>query len=281
MKYDFLEHREAPLDEGEFDRLHEAVVQAARRRLVGRRFIELYGPMGAGVQAIPYDEFTGEETGHLDLTGEIDGGAIFTDRRSFRALPIIYKDFVIHWRDLQMTRQLGMPLDVSAAAGAAAWAAVQEDRLIFHGDAKMGHEGLMTHPERHQIKLSGGWDKPGAAFKNVVSATEKLFADGHYGPYAMVVSPRLWANLHRLWEDARTLEIDNVRRLLDGGVYRSDVLEETSAVVVSTGRENMDIAIGLDLTVAYLGAEHMNHPFRVLETVLLRIKHPDAICTIA
>ncbi|HAN31087.1 MAG TPA: bacteriocin, partial [Myxococcales bacterium] len=53
------------------------------------------------------------------------------------------------------------------------------------------------------------------------------------------------------------------------------------AVVVSTGRENMDLAVGLDLTVAYLGAEKMNHPFRVLETVCLRIKHADAICTIA
>ena len=35
-----------------------------------------------------------------------------------------------------------------------------------------------------------------------------------------------------------------------------------------------------DLTVAYLGAEHMNHPFRVFESVYLRIKRHGSICTL-
>jgi uncharacterized linocin/CFP29 family protein len=280
MTDDYLQHHETPLTPEEFGRLHEGVVSAARRRLVGRRFIELYGPMGPGVQAIPYDEFTNVESGQLDLTGEAESQPVFTDSRRFRPLLILYKDFVIHWRDLEMQRQLNMPIDDSAAAGAASWCAEKEDELIFYGDEKYGFEGLMTHPQRNRVALSGGWDRPGAAFRDVVAATEKLFESGHYGPYAMVVSPRLYANLHRMWEDARTLEIDNVRRLLDGGLFRSDVLQNNSAVVVSTGRENMDIALGLDMTVAYLGAERMNHPFRVLETLALRIKHPDSICTI-
>lgn len=280
MINDFLQHHETPLTPEEFARLHDAVVQAAKRRLVGRRFIELYGPMGPGVQAIPYDEYTNVEAGQVDLTGEAESKAVFTDRRRFRPLPILYKDFIIHWRDLEMQRQLHMPIDDSAAAGAASWCAEQEDKFIFYGDEKHGYEGLMTHPQRHSIPLSGHWDRPGAAFKDVVAATEKLFESGHYGPYAMVVPPRLYANLHRLWEDARTLEIDNVRRLLEGGVFRCDVLKPGCGVIVSTGRENMDIAIGLDMTVAYLGAERMNHPFRVLETLGLRIKHPDSVCTI-
>jgi uncharacterized linocin/CFP29 family protein len=280
MTNDFLQHHETPLSPEEFSRLHDSVVQAARRRLVGRRFIELYGPMGAGVQAVPYDEFMNVETGQLDLTGEAESPAVFTDRRRFRPLLILYKDFIIHWRDLEMQRQLNMPIDDSAAAGAASWCAEAEDKLIFYGDQKHGYEGLMTHPQRSRVELSGSWDRPGAAFRDVVSATETLFAAGHYGPYALVVAPRLYANLHRLWEDARTLEIDNVRRLLEGGVFRCDVLRQNSAVIVSTGRENMDIALGLDMTVAYLGAERMNHPFRVLETLALRIKHADAICTI-
>ena len=35
-----------------------------------------------------------------------------------------------------------------------------------------------------------------------------------------------------------------------------------------------------DLTVAYLAAENLNHLFRVLETVVLRIKRPQAIVTL-
>ncbi len=276
----FLNTSDTPLTEQELERLHESVIKAARRRLVGRRFIELFGPMGAGVQAIPYDEFTGEGEASIDLTGEGDTGSVITDRRSFKPLPIIYKDFVVHWRDLEMWRQLGMPIDDSAAAGAATWCAEKEDRLIFYGDERTGFLGLMTHPERHQHKLTKGWAEPGAALKDVVAATGAMYEAGHFGPYAMAVSPRLFANLHRMWEDARTMEIDNVRRIVADGIFRCDVLEGDSAVVVSTGRENMDLAVGLDMTVAYLGAEKMNHPFRVLETLCLRIKHADAICTL-
>lgn len=275
----FLNHDDTPLNDSEMQRLHDAVVKAARRRLVGRRFIELFGPMGPGVQAIPYDEFTGEGVAAVDLTGEADTGSVITDRRSFKPLPIIYKDFVLHWRDLEMWRQLGMPLDDSAAAGAATWCAEAEDRLIFHGDERTQFHGLMTHPDRHQHKLTKGWAEPGAALKDVVAATGAMYDAGHFGPYAMAVSPKLFANLHRMWEDARTMEIDNVRRLVADGIFRCDVLQGNSAVIVSTGRENMDLAVGLDLTVAYLGAEKMNHPFRVVETVCLRIKHADAICT--
>lgn len=277
---DYLMHRENPLTDEDFKRLHEAAIQAAKRRLVGRRFINLYGPMGPGVQAIAYDEFTGTETGHLDIVGEGDSNRVFTDKRTFRTIPIVYKDFLIHWRDLEMARQMKMPLDISAAAGAASWCAEKEDELVFYGDSKLGYHGLANHPQRSQVPLNDGWEKPGAAFRDVVAATEKLFASGHYGPYAMAVSPRLFANLHRFWEDARTMEIDNVRRLVEGGVFQCNVLKHPTAVLVSLGEENIDLAVSIDMTVAYLGAERMNHPFRVLEALILRIKHPDAICTI-
>jgi uncharacterized linocin/CFP29 family protein len=42
----------------------------------------------------------------------------------------------------------------------------------------------------------------------------------------------------------------------------------------------MDLAVAMDMVAAYLGAAQMNHPFRVLEALILRIKHPDAICTL-
>ena len=35
-----------------------------------------------------------------------------------------------------------------------------------------------------------------------------------------------------------------------------------------------------DLISAYLGPEQMNHPFRIFESLVLRIKRPGAICTI-
>jgi uncharacterized linocin/CFP29 family protein len=40
------------------------------------------------------------------------------------------------------------------------------------------------------------------------------------------------------------------------------------------------LAVSEDFETAYLGEEGLNHPFRVFETVVLRIKRPSAICTL-
>lgn len=276
---DFLGHAENPLREEEWARLNETVVQVARRNLVGRRILDLYGPLGAGVQSVPHDEFTGVSPGTVDITGEHDNGAVFTDIRKFKTIPIIYKDFLLHWRDIEAARIHNSPLDVSAAAGAAAFCAQMEDELIFHGDTKLGHEGLMNAAGRSTVSL-GDWTQPGAGYTAIVEATRKLNDSGHYGPYAVVLSPKLYSMLHRIFEKTGVLEIETLRKLATDGVHQSNRLVGESGVVISVGRENMDLAVGVDMVTAYLGASNMNHPFRVLETLVLRIKHPDAICTL-
>lgn len=95
----------------------------------------------------------------------------------------------------------------------------------------------------------------------------------------MVVSPAMYAKLHRMMGRGARLEISFIKELMDDGIYQSPVLEANQAVVVATGPENLDLVIGQDLITAYLGVDEMDHPFRVFETVLLRIKRPEAICT--
>ncbi len=150
---DFLGHAENPLREEEWARLNETVIQVARRSLVGRRILDIYGPLGAGVQTVPHDEYQGVSAGAVDIVGEQETAMVFTDARKFKTIPIIYKDFLLHWRDIEAARIHNMPLDVSAAAGAAALCAQQEDELIFYGDPRLGHEGLMTANGRLTVPL--------------------------------------------------------------------------------------------------------------------------------
>jgi uncharacterized linocin/CFP29 family protein len=276
---DFLGHAENPLREDEWARLNETVIQVARRSLVGRRILDIYGPLGAGVQTVPHDEYTGVSPGAVDIVGEQETASVFTDARKFKTIPIIYKDFLLHWRDIEAARLHNMPLDVSAAAGAAALCAQQEDELIFYGDPKLGHEGLMNAAGRLTVPL-GDWSTPGAGYLAIVEATRKLNEAGHYGPYAVILSPRLFSLLHRIFEKTGVLEIETIRQLAADGIFQSNRLRGDSGVIVSTGRENMDLAIAMDMVAAYLGASRMNHPFRVLESLILRIKHPDSICTL-
>lgn len=157
--------------------------------------------------------------------------------------------------------------------------AILEDQMIFHGSKEFDIPGLMNVKGR-STHLIGNWYESGNAFQDVVEARNKLLEMKHNGPFALVLSPELYSLLHRVHKDTNVLEIEHVRELVTDGVFQSPVLKGKTGVLVNTGRNNLDLAVSEDFDTAYLGEEGMNHPFRVYETVVLRIKRPSAICTL-
>ncbi|HJQ24096.1 MAG TPA: family 1 encapsulin nanocompartment shell protein [Blastocatellia bacterium] len=272
-------HEENPLNDQEWENIKSVVINVARRRLIGRRIVDLHGPLGPGVQTIVHDHFAGTTMGRIGLLGEEESDPVRSVRRESGIIPIIYKDFILHWRDIETARQTGAPLDVAAAAAAAAFCADTEDNLIFNGNPEMGYEGMMV-VEGRQVITRRDWTEAGNPFQDVVDATQTLVERGFYGPYAMVVSPRLYTQMHQVHPGTGTLEIEQIRQLVTDGVYQSPLIRDGFGLIVSTGTANFDLAVAQDLTVAYLGAEHMNHPFRVFESVYLRIKRHGSICTL-
>ena len=73
---DYLMRDSAPLTENEWQALDDIVVHTARAGLVGRRFIRIYGPLGAGVQAVVVDRLSGVGAGVADLYGEAEGDQV-------------------------------------------------------------------------------------------------------------------------------------------------------------------------------------------------------------
>lgn len=276
---DYLMRDEAPLTQEEWERLDRTVVEVARRQLVGRRFISLFGPLGAGMQVIASDAYKGIGLGVHDTFGEKDSGIVRAEARQYLTLPLIYKDFRLLWRDIATSRQLNLPLDLAPAAAASAFCTRAEDDLIFHGNTQYGHVGLL-HVEGRNTVPWADWDVVGNAFENLVAATQKLVSHDFYVPYAAVVSPSMYGKMYRVYKDTGVLEIAQARELLAGGLYQSPILADGEALVVAVGPENFDLAVAQDLTTAYLGPENMNHPFRVFESLALRIKRPGAICTL-
>lgn len=269
--------RRKGIGEEDWERVDRSVTETARRILVGRRFIPIAGPFGPGVQTVVQEVFLGAKLGTLDMIGE-DNEVLRPHSRRHLPLPIIHKDFSIHWRDVESSKHFNVPLDTGPAASASSFCANAEDHLIFHGNAEMGYEGLMNARDRNTIPMSD-WNITGNAFKDVVAAIERLISTGYYGPYALSVSPNLYAKIHRIY-DTGVLEIDQIRGLVADGVYPSPMLAEPNAVLVSTGEQNMDLAVAQDLITTYLETVKMNYYFRVFEIIALRIKRPESICTI-
>ena len=277
---DYLMREQAPLTEEQWAELDRRVSAVGESTLVGRRFIEVSGPWGPGMQVVPSDTFAGINRGAIDLLGEVECDRIRSTARDHIPLPIIHKDFQLHWRDIETAQQFRVPLDYGPAVQAATYCAYTEDELIFHGSREYGYDGLLTVEGRQTAPLTD-WSSPGAAFDQVVAATASLTDKGYYGPYALVVSPSRYAQLNRVHAQTGVLEIEQIQKLCQAGVYRTSVLQPNQAVVVSVGAENMDLVMALDLVTAYLGPEKMNHSFRVLEIVALRIKRPESIVALA
>lgn len=278
---DYLLRDQAPLSPDQWEQIDSTVKSVAERNLVGRRLVPVFGPLGPGLQAVPADTLVGAENGAIDFVGEAEGSLIHLSSRDYIPLPIIYKDFRLHWRDLESASQLSIPLDVSPAAAAAAFCARAEDHLIFNGCQVNGREyrGLTNAEGRNQIPMSD-WQEAGAAFSDVVAAVQRLVESEFCGPYAVVVNPRRYAGLNRLFGNSGVLELQQVQQVATAGVYQTPVLRDDVAVVVSVGAENMDLAVSQDLVTAFLETSNMNHYFRVFEILALRVKRPGAICTI-
>ena len=241
---EYLMRDAAPLSEGEWESLDNVVIKAARQFLVGRQFIKLVGPLGAGTEMVPVG------------TG---------DKRHFLALNLIQKDFTLSWKDIEASRKAGYPLELGPAAKAAMLCAQQEDTLIFKALTEAA-------------KAPGNWDEGETPLTNVVQAIESLVSDNFFGPYAVIVSPALYTKTQRVAMNAGMLVSKLVKGIAEGGLFQSPILAKDQGLVISLGSFNVDLVIGQDLVTAYTGNEGLDHTFSVLESIALRIKRPGAVC---
>jgi uncharacterized linocin/CFP29 family protein len=269
----------SPLTEEQWNFLQQEVVREARRTLVGRRLLGLYGPLGAGLESVSVEEYGPDEDAEIDFSSRTDPKPISGANEVVLRVPILYKDFVLHWRDVAFSKKLGCPLDASRAIRAAHAVADREDTLIFNGDAALGIAGLLNAKGRTTVPRSD-WSKYGSAYRDVVRATELLLESNHHRPFALALSAQDYARLVQQREGQFAPEIDSISRLCDDGVFTSPTIPVGKAVLLSTGDQNFDIAVTEDLTLAYLGERDQDYPFRVYECLALRIKRASAICTI-
>jgi uncharacterized linocin/CFP29 family protein len=267
---DLLAREDAPLSAEDWESLDRLVVEVGRKYLVGRRFIPVFGPLGAGVPVVPSPE----------LVGFGAGEAISSPNTPLTHLARLQKDFVLKYEDIETTQRLGLPVDLAAAAAAAYVVAGQEDDLIFNGSKEYGAGGLTNAKGIQKVK-AGTWSDAGGFFADLVKALDALASAGFPGPYAVAAAPSVWALTHRPLAPAPTLESDMIADVAQVGYFSAPALNPKQAVVLEAGSLNMDLAVAMDFTTAYLGPDHLDQPFRVMETVALRIKRPQAIVVIA
>lgn len=266
---DYLARDSAPFDAALWNQIDSAVIEAAKKILVGRRFLNVYGPLGPGATSINIDNNNKKE--------EIfEEGIVRTAGRRLAELPQIYNDFWLYWRDIEHTEKDGYPLDLAVAISSAEALARAEDNLVFFGSKALGIDGLLTAGGINKIKRAD-WKTGENAYQDIAKGLSLLNSKGYIGRYALVLSPDIFLDLQRIQPGTGIMEIDRVKSMLSGRVYYAPVLGTKKAVLLCCEPQYADIAIGQDMAAAYLELVDLNHHFRVLETVAPRVKCPETV----
>ena len=155
-------------------------------------------------------------------------------------------------------------------------AAIKEDEFIFLGNEAFGYKGLLTAEGTTKAAISD-WGEGENPFIDVAAALATFTERGIFGRKALTVSPKLFAQLQRLQPGTGTTEYERLNKLLDGNLFKTPVLKGDQAVLVCAEPHNMDLVIGQDMITSYLETKNLNHYFRIIETILLRIKNKDAV----
>lgn len=264
---DFLSREGSPISEELWEKIDSEVVSMARKVLIGRRFLNIYGPLGAGVQSINIDDLS-----ELD---ENEGNLVKISGRRFEQIPLLTQDFSLLWRDLELSEQTGMPVDLSAVQRASSAIAKKEDELILLGNKDFGYEGLLTAQGVIRLPISN-WEEGENPVKDISAGLVKFIENDLVGKKTLILSPDLFIKLQRIQPGTGMTEYDRLSKLVNN-IYQTAILGSGKAILVCSEPQYMDLVIGQDMVTSYLETRNLNHYFRIIETALLRLKNKNAV----
>ncbi len=239
------------LSEDEFKYLSSEVARAASNTRVFRNYIPVYNA-GKGVDAVPLETIVSKD-------------GITPLERVVIPLQEFATKFVLSQKSIDYARRRKEMPDISTALQAATKLAIDEDSYIA--------KTILECKDVLRIPMDR-WEEAGVAIDNVAKAIQELTKQGVSGPYVLFVSPDRYAKLLKVYE--RVTELERLKSLVKD-VVQSIHIPRNVAVLISVNSHIIDVAVGVDTEVNYIGPENGNHAFRIRETIALRIKNPKGI----
>ena len=96
---DYLAREGAPIAPALWEKIDAAVIDNAKKHMVARRFLSLYGPLGPGASVVAVDSAAKDEA--------LENGVGRITGRRLVELPQLYEDFSLLWRDLEEAQRMG------------------------------------------------------------------------------------------------------------------------------------------------------------------------------
>jgi uncharacterized linocin/CFP29 family protein len=277
------------LTDDEIKYIDTTIITAMKPVLVGRQLMQTVNIGNAGNRSWRAYLMTDMSQAEISMEG-IDESLDHVELANKDVkLPVIHKSVKLFWRDLLSSRNGGIPLDTLNIENAARQIAEEEDKLLISGQytgwTGLGIEGLATATNRQTQATAGTWGTVANIYTDVSAAIAKLEANGHYGPYALILRSALKARLRAVNTNTSDLVQHVIEQMLgDGGrVLVSDSLYSsagavTSVLVVEASPDNFVAGIAQDVTTFRFQDKDMNTNIKVYEVIAPRIKRATSIC---
>ena len=170
--------------------------------------------------------------------------------------------FKVSQRAVDYAEQFKQLPELGDAYRAAIELATLEDKFIL--EKLLGLTGAV------RFEMSS-WDTPGVAVSDVARAIAKIVENGAREPFILFVSPSRYVKLLTIHEKTGVMELTRIKSLVRE-VVSTPVLPDDVAIVISANPYILDLVLGVDTQVDYLGPEDSYHKFRLWETLTLRPK---------
>jgi len=263
---DYLRRHTAPLSDRVWKTLDEAIVQAARHVLAGRRIATFDGPRGW--------DHVATRLGTMTPCRSAEGQAVVCVPDVVLMLEVRV-DFSLPWASIENFERGAPVLDTDGAEAAAREAALAEDRLAFYGDP-VGN-GFLTGKESARVKAQE-WTRPGALVADLVRAVETLDERGIPGPYEAVLSTARYYTYLQATDEAGYPAARQLKEVL-AAVHRSPVILGAGAVF-STRGDDFVLTVGGDLAAGYKMHDREAVHLFCVETIASQTVTPEAVCVL-
>lgn len=203
--------------------------------------------------------------------------------------PVIHKEFLLNWRDIDVSRRQGPSILDDSIRTATRMVADTEDRLLLSGEcttwAALGIEGLFTATGRFNQAASGAW--PANAVHDVNDARAHLQGHGFVGIEPVLIAPPalvkcLDGAIANTGITYRTFLLDNnlVSAIVESSnAYAADCGQD-SALFVIPGEGNFWAVQGVPLTTRLWEDKVGNIHGTIRETIAPVIGRATAIAEI-
>ncbi len=241
---------------GQDEWLERKVRDAVREEVARSRTLLKMRPrldVGPGVDVVAVQQVSEGSSGALSA------------RERLVELQELSVEFLVPQRAVERGRRLGLEPDLTPARAAARRLVAAEESAIL---------GQLSRQAGLRVAAKE-WGEPGRPAEIVAEAVSEMERRGVAGPYLLIVPDTMYVALLRYSERAGVMELDRVERV--ARVVRHPAAPRDAAILVALDPASLDVAVGVDAEVVYLGPEAGGHRFRVYETLALRLANPAAV----